>query len=72
MKKEVFEVVKWAVENRRFRLRKQGHAFGLYCPCVTEDAGWIGVDGSPRNPVVHAKQIKRAVSRCPENHQLMR
>lgn len=69
---EVYEAVKWAVEELGFRLRRQGHKFALYCPCE-DGGGWLRVDGSPRgDPTNHAKRLRRAVSHCPDKHQLMR
>lgn len=69
--KDIFTVVKWAVERRNFRLRKQGHAFALYCPCGGR-APFIRVDGTPGNPTWKARRLRRSVSNCPDQHELMK
>jgi hypothetical protein len=72
LSKEVYAEVAWAVNEREFKLRAQGHKYGLYCPCGTNGV-WIRVDGSPNgDPVYHAKRVKRLVNHCPEKHGLMR
>lgn len=72
LSKEVYAVIEWAVKQREFKLRGQGHKFALYCPCGG-DGGWFRVDGSPRgDPVNHAKRVKRLLNHCPGKHDLMR
>ncbi|KQH76842.1 hypothetical protein AO501_23335 [Mycobacterium gordonae] len=68
--KDIFAVVQWAIDEKQFRLRKQGHAFALYCPCGGRNP-FIRVDGTPRNPTWKAKTIRRSVNRCPDQHELM-
>lgn len=62
--KDLYAVVEWAVTERDFRLRKQGHGFYLYCPCGGRNLG-VRVDHTPRNPTWAAKKIKYSVARCP-------
>lgn len=69
--KDVFDVVKWAVEKKKFRLRKQGHAFALYCPCGGREP-FIRVDGTPGNPTWKARRLRRSVNHCPDQHELMK
>jgi hypothetical protein len=41
-------------------------------PCTAhDDGGWIAVNGMPRNPDNHVRQIDRRVEKCPEKHELM-
>jgi hypothetical protein len=63
--KDIYAVVEWAVNEKDYRLRKQGHGFYLYCPCGQRDLGMVRVDHTPRNPTWVAKKIKHAVARCP-------
>ena len=70
LNKDVYVVVHWAVNERRFTLRKQGHAYALYCPCGGRKP-FIRVDGTPRNPTWYARRLKRAVNHCPDHHELM-
>lgn len=70
LNKDVFDVVKWAVEEKNFSLRKQGHGYALYCPCGGR-TGFVRVDGTPGNPTWKAKKIRRAVNHCPDQHELM-
>mgnify|MGYP001131844402 CR=1 FL=1 len=68
LKKEVYdEVEDWVQQG--WRLRKQGHAFGLYCPCHEDipNRSWVGVPGTPRDPVHAARTIRRACRRCPDH-----
>ncbi|GAB4083311.1 hypothetical protein GCM10028783_42620 [Modestobacter muralis] len=58
------------LEAANWRLRRQGHKFGLYCPCG-EGGTWIRVDGTPRNPAGQARRIKRQAALCPDRHELI-
>jgi hypothetical protein len=69
--KDIYAVVEWAVQERKFVLRKQGHGFALYCPCGGRSP-FIRVDGTPGNPTWKAKRLRRSVSHCPDQHDLMR
>lgn len=57
--------------SRGWRLRRQGHKFRVYCPCG-DGAGHFAINGSPRNPAAHARQLARQAARCPEQHDLDR
>jgi hypothetical protein len=52
-------------EAKGWRLREQGHWGRLYCPHADRDGCQVGVNGTPKNPEAHARQIARAVERCP-------
>jgi hypothetical protein len=63
-KKEVEEVVAYA-EAKNWRWRKMGHWGRLFCPHADRDGCRFGVNGTPKNAGNHARQIIRAVDRCP-------
>lgn len=65
---DVFEVL-IELERRRWRIRRQGHKFYVYCPCGAGGSS-IRVDGTPRNPVRHAHRVLREASHCPDRHEL--
>jgi hypothetical protein len=46
-----------------------GHWGRLFCPHADQDGCQIGVNGTPRNADDHAKQIMRAVARCPHGQE---
>ena len=62
--KEVEEAVQHA-EARGWTVRMQGHWGRMYCAKADRDGCQFGVNGTPRNAGDHAKQIRRAVERCP-------
>lgn len=62
--KEIEDAVGYA-ELKGWVWRKQGHWGRLYCAHADRDGCQFGVNGTPRNPENHAKQIIRAVDRCP-------
>jgi len=62
--KEVDDAVEYAL-SKGWTLRKQGHWGRLYCAQADRDGCQVGVNGTPRNAGAHAKQIVRAVDRCP-------
>lgn len=62
----VHEVLK-ELENKAWRIRRQGHKFYLYCPCGT---GRIRVDGTPQNADTQARRIDRLAQHCPNRHDL--
>lgn len=66
--KEVEEAVLYA-EAKKWNWRKQGHWGRLYCPKADRDGCQVGVNGTPRDADIHARQIKRAVDRCPHQKE---
>lgn len=58
------EVKGWRIENRK------GHAWGrMYCPfndmdCRCGDFCVVSIWSTPRNTVIHARQIRRIVDNC--------
>lgn len=62
--KEVEDAVAFA-ECSGGKFRRQGHWGRLYCPQADRAGCQIGISGTPRNGSVHARQIRRAVRRCP-------
>ena len=51
--------------GRRVRMSK-GHAWGrLLCPRTTPDGCIVSVWSTPRNPVNHARHLRRVVDGCP-------
>lgn len=71
--KEVYDVVEHLVKKGGWRLRKQGHAYGLYCPCTDDErANFIALPGTSKNPGNAAKRVRRSAARCPDRHELMK
>ena len=66
--KEVEEAVRYA-EAQGWTVRKQGHWGRIYCAQADRDGCQIGVNGTPRDGDAHARQIKRAVDRCPHREE---
>lgn len=66
--KEVEEAVAHA-ESEGWTFRKQGHWGRLYCAHADRDGCQFGVNGTPRNAGNHARQIYRAVARCPHKQK---
>lgn len=62
--KEVEEAVEYA-ESKGWTCRPMGHWGRIFCPHNDRDGCQFGVNGTPRNADNHAKQIVRAVDRCP-------
>ena len=58
------------LEEAGWRLRRQGHKFGLYCPCGPGGT-WVRVDGSPKNPRTALRRIRQQVALCPDQHDLI-
>ncbi|MEX0923212.1 MAG: hypothetical protein WDZ84_10585 [Rhodovibrionaceae bacterium] len=52
-------------EAQGWTLRLLGHWGRLFCAHAGRDGCQIGVNGTPRNADNHARQIRRAVDRCP-------
>ena len=63
-KKEVEDAVAYA-ESLGWTCREMGHWGRLFCAHADRDGCQIGVNGTPKSPGNHAKQIVRAVDRCP-------
>lgn len=62
--KEIEAMVAYA-ESCGWRFRAMGHWGRIFCPQAERDGCQVGVNGTPRNAEAHAKQIARAVERCP-------
>ena len=58
-----------SAESKGWRWRKMGHWGRLFCPHADRDGCQVGVNGTPKNPEDHAKQIGRAVDRCPHGKE---
>ncbi|MDA0818623.1 MAG: hypothetical protein O2946_13805 [Planctomycetota bacterium] len=63
--KHIEEAVR-AAEQRGWRVeRSGGHAWGrLHCPAGVRGGCIVSVYSTPRNPVAHARLIRKAVQRC--------
>jgi hypothetical protein len=46
-----------------------GHWGRLFCPQAGRDGCQVGVNGAPKNPEDHARQVMRAIARCPHGEQ---
>lgn len=66
--KEVEAVIRLA-EGLGWVCRAQGHWERLYSPRNDRDGCQIGISGTPRNADAHARQIRRALIRCPNRHE---
>ena len=66
--KEIEDAVRYA-ESQGWTLRKQGHWGRLYCAHADRDGCQVGVNSTPRNAGAHARQIIRAVDRCPHKEE---
>ena len=68
--KHIRAAVDYAIE-RGWTLKKAGpraHIWGtLYCPQRNREGCWRTVYSTPRVPEAHARDIRRAVDRCPHN-----
>jgi hypothetical protein len=67
--KKAVEAAVASAEAACWRWRKMGHWGLLLCPHADQDGCQIGVNGTPRNADDHAKQIMRAVARCPHGQE---
>lgn len=64
-KKDVEKALQFAEAQGWIVTTKSGHAWGqMRCPAGDHQAF---VWGTPKNPTVHAKQLQKAVIRCPDN-----
>lgn len=59
-----------AAEADGWTLRKMGHWGRLFCPHANRDGCQVGVNGTPKDPENHARQIARAVARCPHKNEV--
>ena len=62
--KEVEEAVAYA-ESLRWTWRALGHWGRLFCPHADRDGCQVGIFSTPKNAGNHARQIIRAIDRCP-------
>ena len=62
--KEVEEALSEA-EEKGWRFRKMGHWGRIFCPQANQEGCQFGINGTPRQPETHAKQLRQAVNRCP-------
>jgi hypothetical protein len=62
--KEIEAVIDYA-ETRGWTLRQMGHWGHLFCAHCDRDGCQVGVSGTPRDADAHARQLKRAIDRCP-------
>lgn len=67
-KPEVEEAVRYA-EDLKWTWRKMGHWGRLFCPKADQDGCQVGVNGTPKNAGNHARQVKRAIDRCPHHKE---
>lgn len=63
-RQDVEDAVRYA-ESKGWRFRKMGHWGRLFCAHADREGCQVGVNGTPRNSGDHARQIVRAVDRCP-------
>ena len=66
--KEVENAVSYA-ESQGWTWKPQGHWGRLYCSHADRDGCQVGVNGTPRDGDVHAKQLRRAIDRCPHKEK---
>ncbi len=66
--KEVEAAVAYA-ESLGWTVRKMGHWGRMFCPHADRDGYQVGVNGTPRDAGNHARQIIRAVDRCPHKEE---
>jgi hypothetical protein len=66
--KEIEDAVSSA-ESKGWTWRKMGHWGRLFCPHADRDGCQVGVWGTPKDPETHAKQVTRAVDRCPHGKE---
>lgn len=69
--KEIERAIQYA-EHKGWRYKKAGnsaHAWGrLLCPQAMRDGCSMSVWSTPRNPDIHAQQIRRWINSCPHNN----
>lgn len=63
--KEVEDAIQYA-ETKGWRCDyPRGHWGRLFCAHADREGCQVGVSGTPKNPGTHARQLKRAIDRCP-------
>jgi hypothetical protein len=55
-------------EARRWTFHPLEHLRRLFCAHADRDGCQVGVNGTPKDPEAHARQIRRAVDRCPHGN----
>jgi hypothetical protein len=67
-KKEVEEALREAESvGWRVEATVPGHRWGVMrCPEISRDGCQASIWSTPRNPGNHAKQLRRALTRCPD------
>lgn len=71
--KEVFDALRWLVDERGWRIRQQGHGFRVYCPCDRSEGGAsAAVPGTSSRPATQARRLRRNAEHCPLSHQLVK
>lgn len=65
--KEVEDAVQYA-EQQGWTVRPLGHWGRVFCAHADRDGCQFGVNGTPKNAGNHARQIRRAVDRCPHKN----
>lgn len=69
----VFEAVKWLHDEKRWKIRKQGHGYRVYCPCKHEEGGTsAAVPGTSGRPESAARRLRRNAEHCPDGHDLVK
>lgn len=63
------EAVVARAESIGWRWRKMGHWGRLFCSHAGRDGCQVGVNGTPKNPEDHARQVMRAIGRCPHGKE---
>lgn len=66
--KHVEDAIRLA-EARGWILRPMGHWGRLFCAEANRQGCQVSVNGTPRDPETHAKQILRALARCPHQRE---
>lgn len=69
----VYNAVKWLYDERGWGIRKQGHAYRVYCPCDRGSGGrGVAVPGTSGRAESQAKRLRRNAEHCPDKHDLMK
>jgi hypothetical protein len=67
--KEIEAAIEYA-EELGWRIRyPMGHWGRMFCKHADRDGCQFGINGTPINPETHAKQIRRAIDRCPHKEE---
>jgi hypothetical protein len=71
--KEIEEAISYAEENGWIYKDsgKSSHAWGkLFCPLHTREGHKMSIWSTPRDPFIHAQQIKRFITKCKHEEDL--